>query len=339
MTGSNPLLEVRGLRVDFDGEPVVRGVDLAVAEGELLALMGPNGAGKSTLLRAIAGFERVAGGSIRLDGADLRDTPPHRRKVGLLFQDPALFPNRTVFENVAYAPLLQRRPDREVRDEVDRLAALLALEPLLDRRPAELSGGERQRTALARTLAARPRLVLLDEPFASVDVEVKATLRTEFRAALRASGTAAVHVTHDRDEGLFLGDRVALLFEGRLEWTGTPQERYAHPTTTRAARFLGYNVLVGPDGPVAVHPEDLRFAPGPSSGPLYTVVATGSIGRRALVVLEGPERQRVEASPTAAWPVGAVGRLTWERSEPVRDGTALLRPAKEPKKPPRLGNP
>ncbi len=215
--------------MNFDGEPVVRGVDLAVAEGELLALMGPNGAGKSTLLRAIAGFERTAEGSIRLDGADLRGTPPHRRKIGLLFQDPALFPNRTVFENVAYAPLLQRRPDREVRAEVGRLAALLSLEPLLDRRPAELSGGERQRTALARTLAARPRLVLLDEPFASVDVEVKATLRTEFRAALRASGTAAIHVTHDRDEGLFLGDRVALLFGGELEATGTPPELYRSP--------------------------------------------------------------------------------------------------------------
>jgi len=339
VASSPPLLEVRGLIVRIDRQPVLSGVDLTVGDGELLALLGPNGAGKSTLLRAIAGFERPTAGSISLDGRDLDGVPPHRRKVGLLFQDPALFPNRTVFENIAYAPLLQRRPADETRAEVDRLVDLLSLGRLLDRRPNELSGGERQRTALARTLAARPRLVLLDEPFASVDAAVKADLRTQFREALRVSRTAAIHVTHDREEGLFLGDRVALLFDGSVEASGAPETLFRHPGSVRAARFLGYNVLVGPDGPVAVHPEDMRVETMPSAGAPYTVVARGTTGRRSLVIVEGPGGERVEACTDLSLQIGSTVHLSWERAEPVVEEADRPSPAKEPKKPSSLSGP
>ncbi len=328
-----PVLEARRLTVRLDGRTVLRDLDLAVGDGEVLALLGPNGAGKTTLLRAIAGFERPATGSVHLDGVNLGRTPPHRRRIGLLFQDSALFPNRTVFENVAYAPLLQRRAEDEVRGEVDRLADLLSLGPLLDRRPSELSGGERQRVALARTLAARPRLVLLDEPFASVDVEIKADLRTQFRAALRASGTAAIHVTHDREEGLFLGDRVALLFEGRLAGTGPPESLYRHPGTVRAARFLGYNVVRGPAGPVAVHPEDVLLDVG--DGPLYRVVAGGTTGRRSVVVLGRPDGERLEALVDSPPALDETVRVSWRRAEPLTEDPEPPAP-KEPKKPPAL---
>jgi len=339
VSSSRPVLEVDRLSTAWGAVPVLESVSFDVGEGELLALLGPNGAGKSTLLRAIAGFERPTSGSIRLDGVELGETPPHRRRIGILFQDPALFPQRTVFENIAYAPLLQGRPTDEIRGEVDRLAELLSLGRLLDRRPNELSGGERQRTALARTLAARPRVVLLDEPFASVDVEIKAGLRTEFREALRASGTAAIHVTHDREEGLFLGDRVGLLFEGTLESVGPPAEQFRHPGSARAARFLGYNLFSGPGGFVAVHPEDLVIDRAAVSGPVYTVLAHGTTGRHSLAVLQGPDGERVEIRSDAPLSVGQTVRLRWDREEPVSGKPEPRAPAKEPKKPSSLSGP
>ena len=226
MSSSSGGLEVRGLSAAWGGVPVLRSISLDVAAGEYFVLLGPNGSGKTTLLRCLVGLERPTSGTVRLGGTDLTERPPHRRGIGLMFQDPSLFAHRTVYENIAYAPLLQRRARPEIDEEVGRLVALLRLDGFEDRDPATLSGGERQRVALARTLAARPRLVLLDEPFASIDPELKAELRGEFRRVLGALGTAAIHVTHDREEGLFLGDRVGLLFSGALESVGPPTEVY-----------------------------------------------------------------------------------------------------------------
>ncbi len=320
MSSSERLLDVEGLSAAWDGIPVLRSVSFAVRPGELLALLGPNGSGKTTLLRCLAGLERPTAGSVRFEGRDLAGLPPHARGIGLMFQESALFSHRTVYENIAYAPLVQRRPRAAVEREVDRVVALLRLERFADRQPDQLSGGERQRVALARTLAARPRLVLLDEPFASIDVEVRRELYAEFRRALAASGTAAIHVTHDRDEGLFLGDRVGLLFDGTLEAIGAPTEVYSNPRTARAARFLGYNVLRGPAGSEAVHPADLRWSPGAADGLAATVVTHGTTGREELVILRTDEGERVELLAQAAagsYPAGQRGSLSWSRSAPV----------------------
>jgi ABC-type Fe3+/spermidine/putrescine transport system ATPase subunit len=317
---SSPLLEVEGLSAAWDGLPVLRSVSFTVAPGEFLVLLGPNGSGKTTLLRCLVGLERPSAGTVRLAGADLEGLPPYKRGIGLMFQDPALFPHRTVYENIAYAPLLQRRARTEVEQEVDGLVDLLHLSGFEDRRPDQLSGGERQRVALARTLAARPRLVLLDEPFASIDVELKAELHAEFRRALRAFGTAAIHVTHDREEGLFLGDRVGLLFEGSLETIGPPSEVFERPGTVRAARFLGYNVLFGPAGPEAVRAEDLRMGPAGTAGTEATVVVAGTTGRETLVILRTDDGARVELrSPAPAGPIAPGTRvsLEWDRSVPL----------------------
>jgi ABC-type Fe3+/spermidine/putrescine transport system ATPase subunit len=295
VSSSEPLLRVERLSAAWATVPVLREVSLTVGHGEYFVLLGPNGSGKTTLLRCIAGLEAPNGGQVRLGGVDLSSTPPHRRGIGLMFQDPALFSHRSVFENIAYAPLLQRQPRPAVDEVVGRMIALLRLEGFEDRRPEELSGGERQRVALARTLAARPRLVLLDEPFASIDAELKADLRTEFRRVLTALGTAAVHVTHDREEGLFLGDRVGILFDGELEAVGSPDDVYAQPVSERTARFLGYNVLQGPTGRLAVHPNDLRLSTDGSEGLPLVVDAVGSVGRGRLVVLRAAGGDRVEA--------------------------------------------
>ena len=317
MSSSSPLLEIEGLSSAWGGEPVLRSVSFTLAAGELFVLLGPNGSGKTTLLRCLAGLERITAGSVRLEGREVTDRPTHERGIGLMFQEPALFPHRTVYENIAYAPLLRHRPRREIDAEVVELVTLLRLAGFEERRPDQLSGGERQRVALARTLAARPRLVLLDEPFASIDVEIKAELHAEFRRVLRARGTAAIHVTHDREEGLFLGDRVGLLFQGELDSVGPPDEVFAHPRSVRAARFLGYNVLRTPTGPVAVHPSDLKWGSPGEPGVPATVVSAGTTGREHLAVLtlDGGGRGEIR-SPVGA-PVlvpGKHGVVRWEKA-------------------------
>jgi thiamine transport system ATP-binding protein len=320
VSSSSPLLEVEGLSAAWDGLPVLKSVSFSVGPQEFFVLLGPNGSGKTTLLRCLAGLEKTSAGRVRFGGVDLGDRPPHARGIGLMFQESALFPHRTVYENIAYAPLLQKRPRAEVEGEVDRVIGLLHLAGFEDRRPDQLSGGERQRVALARTLAARPKLVLLDEPFASIDVEVKADLHSEFRRALTASGAAAIHVTHDREEGLFLGDRVGLLFEGELESIGTPLEVYNHPRTARSARFLGYNVLPGRTGREAVHPTDLRWGPPDSPGVPATVVAAGTTGREPLAVMRTDDGVRVEfrgEGGSDGLTPGVRGSLSWMRSIPL----------------------
>jgi ABC-type Fe3+/spermidine/putrescine transport system ATPase subunit len=323
VSSSEPFLAVDGLSAAGGGRPVLTNLTFSLPAGELGVLLGPNGSGKTTLLRCLAGLEPTTGGRVKLAGRDLAGVPPHRRGIALMFQDPALFPHRTVFENIAYAPLLRRRPRVEVDAEVERLTPLLGLRGLEDRMPSSLSGGERQKVALARTLAARPQLILLDEPFASIDVEVKGELRAEFRHVLRALGTTALHVTHDREEGFFLGDQVGLLFDGQLVVWGPPAEVYQHPPSPRAAQFLGYNVLAGRSGREAVSPSDLTVELGPSSAPRYTVVATGSVGRDAVVVLRGPAGERVELralEPYSPPPMGTEVGLRWERSRPLAPG-------------------
>jgi ABC-type Fe3+/spermidine/putrescine transport system ATPase subunit len=338
VSSSEPILRVEGLSAAWGREPVLHHLTFEVAPGELFVLLGPNGSGKSTLLRCLAGLEPPTAGRILLEGRDLTGVPAHRRGIVLMFQDAALFPNRTVYENIAYAPLLQRRPRPEVEEEVRRQVELVGLAGLEDRAPDHLSGGERQRVALARTLAARPRMVLLDEPFAAIDPEAKAELRADFRRALRSAGASAIHVTHDRPEGLFLGDRVGLLFDGRLERVGAPREVFADPGSERAARFLGYNILPGSDGPVAVDPRDLHVSME-GGGPELRVVAAGTTGGERLVIYRANDGDRFESrgpedDGTLPQP-GQRVRVTWTRSVPL--ATRPPGTAKDAKSRGRLG--
>jgi ABC-type Fe3+/spermidine/putrescine transport system ATPase subunit len=314
---SSECLGVRGLSAAWGTTPVLTDVDLEVNEGEFVVLMGPNGSGKTTLLRTIVGLEPTTAGTVALRGRPLDGVPTHRRGIGMLFQEPALFPHRSVWENVAYGLEVARRPRVEVDGRVDAMLELLRLTALADRRPEALSGGERQRVALARTLAPEPPIVLLDEPFASVDVEIRTALRSEFRRALSATGTAALHVTHDREEGLSLADRVILLSEGRVAQAGAPEEVYKKPANAGVARFLGYNVVSERGTTIAVAPEDVELGPPDSGGMSGMVTLNGFAGRDRIVEVTLPDGVRIEcrqSQGTGRAPVGTRVSLRWKRS-------------------------
>ena len=312
-------LEVRELAVRWEGRPVLEGISFSIRPGEFVTLMGPNGSGKTTLLRAIAGFEPIASGAVRLGGASITGLPAHRRGVGLLFQDPVLLPRRTVYENVAFGPEVQGLEDDEVRARVEEAFDLLHLHGLKDRASDALSGGERQRVALARTIAARPRLVLLDEPFAAVDPELRAELRAEFRQVLLRRGVSVLHVTHDREEGLFLGDRVLLLNAGRLIQEGTPEAVFRAPRTVGVARFLGYNVTRDGASFVAVHPTEIEVLRPSEGGRPATVAASGPVGDGWVAFLEaaGGDRWEVRGRGSPPPRVGESVSIRWKRSTVV----------------------
>lgn len=212
-------------------------VDLAVEAGEFLTLLGPSGCGKSTLLRIIAGFERPDAGRVLLFGDDVSGVEPERRGVGLVFQHLALFPHLDVAANVAYG--LRALPRGERKSRVHELLDLVDLPGAERRFPDQLSGGQAQRVALARALAPRPRIVLLDEPFSSLDTTLRASLRSEVRAILRRAGITAILVTHDQDEALSLGDRVGVMFGGRIARHGLPRDVYDDPRSAPVAAFVG----------------------------------------------------------------------------------------------------
>ena len=212
-------LSVRGLRVTYPGTPpveAVRGVDLDVAAGEVVALLGPSGCGKSSLLAAVVGIVDTAGGSVEWDGRDLARVPVHRRSFGLVFQDGQLFPHRTVAGNIAFGLEMAGVPRPERAARVDELLELVGLVGLGERAVSELSGGQRQRVALARSLAPRPRLLALDEPLSSLDAELRGRLAVEVRDILRAEGTTGLVVTHDPAEAEVMADRVLRMDDGRL---------------------------------------------------------------------------------------------------------------------------
>jgi multiple sugar transport system ATP-binding protein len=239
------------------------GLNLSVAPGESLALLGPSGCGKTTTLRLLAGLDPVSGGRIRLDGQDVTHSPAGERQVAMVFQSYALYPHLSVLANLELGLEVRRVPAPERRQRIAEVLALLQLEGLERRRPAQLSGGQRQRVALARALLRQPRLMLLDEPMSNLDAQLRDQLRPELRALLHRAGHPVIHVTHDQQEAMGLADRIAVLEGGVLQQVGTPQELYHRPANLFVARFLGrpgINLLSGEAGvQLGIRPEQLRL--------------------------------------------------------------------------------
>jgi iron(III) transport system ATP-binding protein len=279
------VIELEAVSKRFGHVVAVDRASLAVGRGEVVALLGPSGCGKTTLLRLIAGFESPDEGVVRLRGQPVAGartwTPPERRRVGMVFQDYALFPHLTVAENIAFG-----LPRRERRRRLRELLALVGLEGLERRYPHELSGGEQQRVALARALAPQPALVLLDEPWSSVDPHLRASLREEILAVLRQVGVTALLVTHDREEAFFLADRIAVMRQGKILQTGSAEELYRAPASRWVAEFLGAANFL----PASV--EDGRVLT-----PLGSLPADGLPGGEGVEVLVRPELLELRADP------------------------------------------
>lgn len=259
------MLNLTDVTVHYPGAPgpALARANLALAQGDILALLGPSGCGKSSLLRAVAGLERYTG-EITWAGEDLAGRPVHTRGFGLMFQEGQLFPHRTVGGNVAFGLQMARMPKGQRRRRVAELLDLVGLSGYAPRRVATLSGGEQQRVALARALAPRPKLLLLDEPLSALDRHLRERLAQDLGQILRTTGTTAIYVTHDQDEAFTVADRVVLMRSGRLVQTGTPAEVWAAPVDAEAAAFLGYRLVEGDTlalGPRALHVSPARPRP------------------------------------------------------------------------------
>jgi len=230
---------VTNVSKNFGKHVALKDIDLEIPSGSLTALLGPSGSGKTTLLRIIAGLEAADSGGVTLEGEDFSDIPLRQRQIGFVFQHYALFRHMTVFDNIGFALKMRKRPKAEIRERVMELLSLVKLESLESRYPSQLSGGQRQRVALARSLAARPRLLLLDEPFGALDARVRKELRAWLRRLHDEIHVTSVFVTHDQEEALELADRVVVMSKGRIEQVGTPDEVYHQPANPFVMTFLG----------------------------------------------------------------------------------------------------
>ncbi len=232
-------IAIENARKQFGGTAALDGVSLEIAGGEIFFLLGPSGCGKTTLLRAVAGFQDLDSGRILFDGGEMTQVPPHRRNAGMMFQGYALWPHMTVAENIAFG-LEERRVGKAEREtRVHRVMERVRIAELAGRKPGQLSGGQQQRVALARTLVVEPACLLLDEPLANLDAGLRAEMRREIRDICRESGLTALYVTHDQKEALSCADRLAVMRNGKILQTGTPQELYSRPCSAFVAGFIG----------------------------------------------------------------------------------------------------
>ena len=237
-------LELINIHKNYEGKPLLKGINLSVARGETLCLLGRSGSGKSTLLRIIAGLESADSGDVRWNGESVCDVPTWQRQFGLMFQDYALFPHMNVSENVAFGLRMSGMKKGEFAPLVSEALELVNMSGFANRRVTDLSGGEQQRIALARALAPHPRLLMLDEPLAALDRALRMELQEELRGLLHKTGIPAIYVTHDQEEAFVLGDSVAILSDGLVEQSGSPEEVYKSPKNRSVAEFLGMSNFV-----------------------------------------------------------------------------------------------
>jgi putative spermidine/putrescine transport system ATP-binding protein len=345
MPTAPPFLDIVGAEKRFGAATVLSGIDLGVARGEFVSLLGPSGCGKTTLLRIIAGLLAPDRGTVLLDGEDITGKPPHRRDVGVVFQNYALFPHLTVAENIAFGLQSRHVAREEIRKTVARFLDLVHMTEFADRPIKLLSGGQQQRVAVARALAVKPKLLLFDEPFSALDRKLRETMQIELKRLLREVAATAVFVTHDQDEALTMSDRVAVMHRGAIDQLAEPARIYHRPATSFALSFVGLStrlagrvqdalgngeVVVDTSlgclrglGPfatgdrviVGVRPERIRIGAGNGNGGKATLTDVVFQGSKTFLHFEAPagEQVLVETSdpPRTGLQPGTVLELTW----------------------------
>jgi ABC-type Fe3+/spermidine/putrescine transport system ATPase subunit len=340
--GRAAAVRLERLSKSFDGSKrAVDEVDLSIDAGEFFALLGPSGCGKTTTLRMIAGFETPDEGRIHVGGADVTDVPVHRRNLGMIFQSYALFPHRTVAENVAFGLRMRGLPRRDIADAVGRALKQVALAGYEERRPAQLSGGEQQRVALARALVVRPPVLLCDEPLGALDRKLRQSMQFELKQLQKDLGVTLIFVTHDQEEAMAMADRIAVMNAGRIEQAGTPADIYGRPRTRFVADFIGeINLFAGQwrdgafcltsgavlpaegrgrAGPstIAVRPERMRFVPAGEAVLSGTIESANFLGGHVLYRIAAGDAKLLVRETGALRPVGTNVGVTWSAADAV----------------------
>jgi multiple sugar transport system ATP-binding protein len=314
-------ITIEGVSKRFGAAMALEQLDLTVADGEFVALLGPSGCGKTTLLRIIAGLETRSSGRVLIGDRDVSDLPPAQRGLAMVFQNYAVFPHLTVFENVAFGLRMQKRDEATINRQVKRAADLLQIGPYLDRYPAKLSGGQRQRVAVARALAVEPAVLLMDEPLSNLDALLRLEMRAELKSVLKEAGTTTLYVTHDQTEAMGLADRIAVMHKGVIEQIDEPTRIYSKPSSLFVGGFVGsppmnflnlvasggslscegFSMPLAHDGPVLLgfRGEDVSLVEA-SRGVAFAVKVIEPMGSHLLLtgVVNG-ERIRVVAPPQA----------------------------------------
>jgi multiple sugar transport system ATP-binding protein len=289
-------VSLRRLGKSYGAVEVVKAIDCEINDGEFVVLVGPSGCGKSTTLRMIAGLEPISSGEVRIGERLVNALPPRERDVAMVFQDYALYPHKTVYENMAFSLRMRGTPKDEIRPRVAEAAAMLGIEALLERRPSQLSGGQRQRVAMGRAIVRRPQVFLFDEPLSNLDAKLRGQVRAEIKKLHQTIGTTTVYVTHDQVEAMTMADRIVIMRDGSIEQDGTPDELYNQPASTFVAGFIGAPAMNFVD--VTIENGHARLSSGERLplGPRYGSVATKAEGKAAILGIRPEHFQPAERS-------------------------------------------
>ncbi|MCF3594597.1 sn-glycerol-3-phosphate ABC transporter ATP-binding protein UgpC [Rhodobacteraceae bacterium LMO-12] len=317
-----------GIKKTFGKTEVIHGIDVEIEDGEFIVIVGPSGCGKSTLLRMVAGLETVTGGEVQIGGARVNEREPMDRDIAMVFQNYALYPHMSVFDNMAYGLKIAGTPKAEIAERVGEAATLLQLEDYLQRRPRELSGGQRQRVAMGRAIVRKPSVFLFDEPLSNLDAKLRVQMRLEIKQLQRRLGVTSLYVTHDQVEAMTLADRMIVMNAGRADQIGAPLEVYANPQTEFVAGFIGsppMNFLpagIAAQAPgdartLGIRPENLRIEP---TGAPATAIYNEALGAETLVHVNLAQGKQVTVRQDAAAPLpeeGSEVHLVWNAQDQI----------------------
>lgn len=300
---SEPIVSIINVEKSYGNNKVVKNLNMNIEEGEFLTMLGPSGCGKTTTLRMIAGFEDATSGMIKVENERVEDKEPYERNVNTVFQNYALFPHMTVFDNIAYGLNIKKIPKAEIKERVKEMLELVQLTGFEKRKPDQMSGGQKQRVAIARALVNRPKVLLLDEPLGALDLKLRKQMQVELKRLQKKLKTTFIYVTHDQEEALTMSDRIAIMNEGYLEQIGTPDEIYEHPKTKFVAGFIGEsNILEG----IVTKIKDGKLIIAAESGNIQTE-NEGFLVNETLYVSIRPENMKYSKTPIDGFSlVGAV---------------------------------